>query len=140
MIEHNLFFGIRYGETDQMGYVHHASYIYYLEESRMALFRSVGLDVAGLEKKGVILPVVELDIRYLSPLYYDDSIMVHVSTQEPWSPRLVFQYRIYNQNNKLVTKASNSLVFAEKDTGKLISDPLEYLDCFENVLAEIAIH
>lgn len=123
-----------------MGFVHHASYIYYLEEARMSLFRWVGLDVSGLEKQEIILPVVDLEIRYLSPLYYDDRIKVHVSTQAPWSPRLVFKYRIYNQDNKLVTRASNSLVFAEKDSGKLISDPREYLDCFEKALAEIAIH
>jgi acyl-CoA thioesterase FadM len=70
-------------------------------------------------------------------LYYEDRIVVHVSIQAPWSPRLVFNYRIYNQNHKLVTRASNSLVFAKKDSGKLIADPREYLDCFEKASAEI---
>ena len=114
-----------------MGYVHHASYIYYLEEARMSLFNSVGLDVVELENQGIILPVVQLDIRYLSPLHYSDQIMVHVSTEAPWQPRLEFNYSIYKKDHTLASRARNSLVFAKKDSGRLIADPQKYLACFK---------
>ncbi len=64
MIEHSFAIGIRYGETDQMGYVHHANYALYLEEARMDLLYVNGIDIQEMEKQGIILPVVEMKIRY----------------------------------------------------------------------------
>lgn len=48
----------------------------------------------------------------------------------PWNNKLVFRYKIFNQNNRLVSRAQSSLVFAEKETGQLVSNPDEYLAYF----------
>ena len=37
---HELLIRVRYAETDQMGVVHHASYLVYMEEGRTALMRA----------------------------------------------------------------------------------------------------
>ena len=60
-----------------MAYVHHANYALYLEQARMDLFQSHGLDVVALEEEGVILPVVHMEIRYVMPLRYGDEVIVH---------------------------------------------------------------
>ena len=67
---------VRYAETDQMGYVHHSHYALYLEEARMDLLKTMGIDYAQLEKDGIIMPVVEMRTRYSSPLRFGDSIVV----------------------------------------------------------------
>ncbi len=138
MIKHWTNIKIRYAETDQMGYVHHSQYALYLEQARMDLLQSVGFDCIAMEKAGVIMPVVEMETRYSSPLFYGDTIEVETSIQAPWDTKLVFRYRIRNQHNKLVSRAKTSLVLVEKETGKLLKDPERYLKCLNRSPVGIA--
>jgi len=128
MIEQETNITIRYGETDQMGYVHHSNYALYLEEARMDLFRCYGLDLVVLEREGIILPVVNMEIRYVMPLHFGDWITVETSLKKGGKFKLEFKYKIRNQDQKLVAKAKTALVFAEKETGKLIPDFQKYLE------------
>jgi acyl-CoA thioester hydrolase len=113
-----------------MGYVHHSQYALYLEEARMELLKSIGFDCVAMEKSGVIMPVVEMETRFSSPLFFGDTIVVETTIHPPLDTRLEFRYRIRNQHNKLVSRAKTSLVLAEKETGKLLTDPEKYLECF----------
>lgn len=130
MIKHITSIKIRYAETDQMGYVHHSQYALYLEEARMELLQSIGFDCIAMDKEGVIMPVVEMETRYSSPLFYGDTIDVETSIQVPSDTKLVFRYRIRNQHNNLVSRAKTSLVLVEKVTGKLLKDTEKYMKCF----------
>ncbi|HVX22958.1 MAG TPA: thioesterase family protein [Acidimicrobiales bacterium] len=69
---------VRFAETDAMGVVHHAAYLPYLEDARVAYLRSVGHPYTALRDDGVELPVVQLAVRYLRPLYFDDLVQVHL--------------------------------------------------------------
>jgi acyl-CoA thioester hydrolase len=121
---------VRYAETDQMGYVHHSHYALYLEEARMELLRTMGIDCAQLEKDGIIMPVVEMRTRYSSPLRFGDSMVVEAEIVPPWDTKLEFRYRIYNQDQKLVSRSWTTLVFAEKASGKLVMDAHKYFKSF----------
>lgn len=121
MSEHQLHITVRYAETDQMGYVHHSIYPLYLEQARMDMFSTLGMDVNALENEGVILPVVSMEIRYLLPLYFGDRLRVDVKLSDDMRTRFKFSYRLYNQNEELVAKAKTSLVLADKKSGKLLS-------------------
>ncbi len=121
---------VRYAETDQMGYVHHSHYALYLEEARMDLLKSMGIDCAQLERDGIIIPVVEMRIRYSSPLRFGDTITVESEIAPPWDIRMEFRYKIYNQDHKLVSRAWTTLVFAEKASGKLVMDTHKYFESF----------
>jgi len=111
-----------------MGYVHHSNYALYLEQARMDLFSSNGLDIRALEKEGVILPLVRMEIRYLEPLHFGDQISVETRLNTGNKIMLELNYRILNQNQKLVVRAKTALVFADKDSGKLIPDAHQYLE------------
>src|SRR5712691_2651041 len=69
---------VRFCETDAMAVVHHASYLAYLEESRVEYLRSIGRPYHDLRSEGVEFPVVEIALRYLRPLRFDDVVDVHV--------------------------------------------------------------
>jgi acyl-CoA thioester hydrolase len=69
---------VRFAETDAMGVVHHAAYLPYLEEARVAYLRSVGHPFNRLRADGYELPVVEVAARYLRPLRFDDVVDVHL--------------------------------------------------------------
>ena len=70
---------VRYGETDQMGYVYYGNYAQYYEVGRVELLRSLGLSYKSLEEMGYELPVLSFNIEYLKPVYYDDKIVLKTS-------------------------------------------------------------
>lgn len=63
---------VRYAETDQMGVVYHGNFFTYFEVARVEAIRELGLSYADMEKMGIILPVIEVQCRYLRPALYDD--------------------------------------------------------------------
>ena len=59
---------VRYIETDQMGIVHHANYAQYYELARTECFEACsGMSYAAMEAEGVMLPILELQSKYLKP-------------------------------------------------------------------------
>ena len=56
---------VRYAETDQMGVVYHSNYFPYFEVARAESIRQLGFTYADMEKMGVIMPVIEVQCRYL---------------------------------------------------------------------------
>ena len=64
----------RFAETDAMGIVHHAAYLPYLEEARVALLRHLGHPYTELRSEGVDLVVLEAFVRYRRPLHFDDVV------------------------------------------------------------------
>ena len=134
MIEHQIFIRVRYGETGKMGYVHHSNYPLYLEEARMELLQKIGLNYKEIEDSGVILPVVSMNFRFYSPIFFDDVITIKTALTRPSDIKLIFHYEIFNQVNKLVTKAETTLVFVNLKTRKLIWPPEEYLKKLEEVV------
>jgi acyl-CoA thioester hydrolase len=117
VIKHQTSIKIRYAETDQMGYVHHSNYALYLEEARMELLKRMGIDCAQMERDGIIMPVAEMKT-------------VETELMLPLKSSLEFRYRIYNQDNRLVSRSRTRLVFADKESGKLLSNPQKYLESF----------
>jgi acyl-CoA thioester hydrolase len=69
---------VRFCETDAMGVVHHASYLAYLEETRVEYLRALGRPYHRLRADGVEFPVVEAALQYRRPLRFDDVVDVAV--------------------------------------------------------------
>ena len=72
--EHRL--RVRYGETDQMGVVHHANYLLYVEEGRTRLMADRGCSYAEFERSGWALPVRKAELRYRAPARYEEELVV----------------------------------------------------------------
>jgi acyl-CoA thioester hydrolase len=83
-------FRVRYAETDQMGVVHHANYLIYLEESRTRFMAELGCSYAELERSGWLLPVRRAELRYRAPAYYDEELIVRTRVERLGGASLVF--------------------------------------------------
>ncbi|MBL6656453.1 MAG: acyl-CoA thioesterase [Flavobacteriaceae bacterium] len=119
---------VRYGETDQMGIVHHSEYINYLEIARIEYLRARGMSYQELEDKGYGLPVVSIDINYKKPAKYDDELNLHTSLIEKGRCKLVFQTTIKNSEDLLVCSAKVTLVCVKLDLFKPTALPEFLLD------------
>ncbi len=87
-------FRVRYAETDQMGIVHHAAYVVWLEEGRSSYTRAMGSSYAEFEKEGISLAVSELHVRYGQPARYDQRVTVRCWVEEVRSRQITFVYEI----------------------------------------------
>ena len=113
---------VRYCETDQMGLVHHGSYINYFEEARIAWISNLGFSYSEMEKSGIILPVSKLNVSYLRPAYFDDDLLVSVEIAELPTSRLIFNYTI-NKEEEVIVTGTTVLAFLNKETKKPVKCP-----------------
>ena len=113
---------VRYCETDQMGLVHHGSYINYFEEARIAWISNLGFSYSEMEKSGIILPVSKLNVSYLRPAYFDDDLLVSVELAELPTSRLIFNYTLKREEEVIVT-GTTVLAFLNKETKKPVKCP-----------------
>ena len=113
---------VRYCETDQMGLVHHGSYINYFEEARITWISNLGFSYSEMEKSGIILPVSKLNVSYLRPAHFDDDLVVNVELAELPTSRLIFNYTIKNKDEVVVT-GTTVLAFLNKVNKKPVRCP-----------------
>lgn len=135
MISATISLRVRYGETDQMGVVYHGNYPAYFEVARVEFFRSIGLPYKELEDKGIILPVIDLQIKFIGSAYYDEVLVIKAILREiPQGVRLRFDYEIYNENEKLLTTGHTILAFVDSKTRKPIRCPQYLIDKINNIV------
>ena len=115
---------VRYAETDQMGVVYHSHYFQYFEVARAEAIRELGFTYADMEKAGVIMPVVEVQCRYLRPALYDDLLTVKVILKElPLHHKIEFHQEVYNEKAELLVTGRVILYFMEAKTMKRTNMP-----------------
>ena len=119
---------MRYQETDRMGIVYHANYLSYFELGRVEWLRRKGLDYARLEDSGVLLPVVNISVNYKYPARYDQLLFVVTELKKIGGASLVFENKIYDQNDKLLVEGKVTLVATDSNTFKPIKIPPSLLD------------
>lgn len=90
--QHNL--RVHYQDTDQMGVVHHANYVSWLEISRTEMMRETGVTYREMESLGLLLPVVDMNIKYRSPAHYDDQLAIFTKVTKLSPVRLEFNYEV----------------------------------------------
>jgi acyl-CoA thioester hydrolase len=90
--EHRL--RVRYGETDQMGRVHHANFLLYLEEARTRMLAELGWPYAQLERDGVGLVVRHVELRYRAAALYDDELAVLTSVRSARGASVELAYEV----------------------------------------------
>lgn len=119
---------VRYAETDQMGVVYHGNYAQYLELARIEWLDDLGISYKKMEETGVMLPVYELNLKYLKSAKFDDVLRIETRLSGRPNVKIEFDYQIYNQDNELLTEAHTVLVFMDVDRKRPIKCPEYVLD------------
>lgn len=131
MSQNSFSFRVRYGETDQMGVVHHGNYAQYLEMGRIEWLRSIGTSYREMEENGIILPVISLQINYKKSALFDDLLTVETTIKKRPLVKIEFEYKLYNESNELLATANTVLAFMDQQSNKPMKCPdyiLEKLD------------
>ena len=103
---------VRYAETDQMNVVYYGNYAQYFEVGRVESIRQLGYTYKDMEASGVIMPVVDLHIKYLRPATYDDLLTIKTQVRElPADHRIEFFQEVFNEQGKMLTSGKVVLYF-----------------------------
>lgn len=92
---------VRYAETDQMGFAHHANYLVWFEAARTEFLRTSEYSYADFERQGIALPVVEATCRHHKPAHYDELLEVECTLVELTPARLTLAYRVVREGTLL---------------------------------------
>ena len=114
---------VRYGETDQMGVVHHSNYLRYFEVARLEWLTELGVSYASMEKEGLIMPVIDVKVTYKTPAFFDDSLIINIFLSEPPRVKIIFFYEIKNQKEEIICTGETTLAFLNSKTRKPVRCP-----------------
>lgn len=128
---------VRYSETDKMGFLYYGNYPAYYEIGRVEMLRSLGLSYQKMEDEmGIMLPVVNLEIRYLLPAYYDEELEIHTMLDEMPNRIITFRHEIYNQKKALINKASVKLFFTDTKNNRPTPAPHMLKDALKEYFSQ----
>jgi acyl-CoA thioester hydrolase len=105
---------VRYAETDQMGFVHHANYPVYFEMGRTEMLRSTGLDYRTVEQRGFFLVIAKLSCRFLTPAKYDDELLLRTMLKRVTFVRIEHRYELY-RGGELICDAETTLACVDRE-------------------------
>ncbi len=115
-METKTIFSVRYAETDQMGIVHHANYAVWFEMGRTDFLKNVGVAYSSIEAKGVLLPLYEMNCKFIAPAKYEDEIAVLTSINNLSRVRFSFSYQVLNANTKKLLASGETMhAWTDKD-------------------------
>lgn len=114
---------VRYAETDQMAVAHHAAYVVWLEEARIAWMRSNGLSYRDIEASGTMMPVTEVQISYKRAARFDDVLELTTTAKAAGPSRVVFSTTV-SRGGELLASAEVTIAAVDK-AGKPMRIPDE---------------
>lgn len=123
MIKNQIKLRVRYGETDQMGYVYYGNYAQFFEVGRVEWLRNLGVSYKSLEESGIMLPVRELNINYIKPAKYDDLLTITTILSKKPLVKIEFDFEVHNEKKELLTTGYTSLVFIDMKKNKPVKAP-----------------
>jgi len=102
-MEHCMDIKIYYEDTDCGGVVYYGKYLAYLERARTEYMAERGISLAGLMEDGVYFVVVHVDIRYLSPARYGDTLSVCSTIKDITPATITFDHMISHNGTRVAT-------------------------------------
>jgi acyl-CoA thioester hydrolase len=112
---------VRYAETDRMGLLHHANYLVYFEQGRTELLRSQGLSYRDIEDQGFFLVITRVQVRYKSPVRYDDLVTLRTTVARTTLVKIEHRYEL-TRDGVLLADGETTLACVDKD-GKVQALP-----------------
>jgi acyl-CoA thioester hydrolase len=129
MISHKTEIRVRFSETDKMQFLHNVKYIEYFEVARTEMLRHYGLPYKEIENNGYEMPVTQTFVKYKSPAYYDELLIIEASVNVLYSAKVHIDYAVYRkENNQLIAEGFNELAFIKTSTKKLVRPPQFFID------------
>lgn len=125
-MESILKFKVNYADTDAYKVAWHGSYLRWMEEGRVDVLALYGVDIKKLDEDfGIVMPVVELNIKYKQSAKLLDTVVVRTKLIEITNVYAVFEQTVESENGEIYTTATVKGVGIKE--GKIIRNLKEIL-------------
>ena len=114
---------VEYHHTDQMGIVHHSNYVKFFEVARTEWLRANGLTYAEMARRGVMMPIVDVAVKYRNPAVYDELISVTAFVDAMPMARMTFRYEVRGEDGREIASGSTTLGFIDSQTRRPMRAP-----------------
>src|SRR5580658_7411290 len=123
MFVHEIQLRVRYGDTDQMGYVYYGNYAYYYEQARAEAVRAAGISYKQNEDSSTMMPLTPMTNKYIQPAYYDELLTLKTTIPSMPGRIIIFQYEVFNEKKLLIHEGETHLIFMDAVTKKIKTAP-----------------
>lgn len=114
---------VEYHHTDQMGIVHHSNYVKFFEVARTEWLRAMGVTYAEMERRGVMMPIVDVSVKYRNPAVYDELISVTAFVDALPMARMTFRYEVRGEDGREIASGSTTLGFIDSQSRRPVRAP-----------------
>lgn len=127
---------IPFFDVDMMEIAWHGHYVKYLEVARCALLDRLDHNYLQMRDSGYGWPVIDLQIRYIRPLLFQQRVRVKADLVE-WENRLKLNYLITDTaTGERLTRASTVQVAVDLTSREMqLASPRVFTDAVERALA-----
>ena len=139
MITHKYPHRVRYRECDRMGLVYHVHFLDHFEAGRTELIRSIGIPYGQIEDSGLLIQVVEVNVPYHQPAYYDDDLEITTIIDEIPETRLNLRNEIRRVGeSEVLVSGRSTLCFVDRERGKPARVPDYFSEAIRRELGRAA--
>lgn len=110
---------VPFHDVDMMEIAWHGHYVRYFEIARCKLFDQLDYNYRQMRDSGYAWPVIDLHVRYVQPLMFQQKVTVTAWIAE-WENRLRVQYLITDVEGKRLTKGHTDQVAINMKTNELM--------------------
>ena len=136
MLSHRTNSRVIYGDTDKMGFAYNANYLRWFEIGRTELFRSLGLTYREIESRGIYLPVSEVYCRFITPVQYDDMLVIETTIDPNVKGGMKFDYQLFNNDGQNAIATGYTKHPCVDQNGKVVRPPQFLREFINHKLAE----
>ncbi len=122
---------VYYYETDKMGIMHHSNYIRIFEETRVDFLAQVGMPFEKIEELGILMPVLSVDCKYLSPLRFDEPFASYATITKFTGVSLEVRYKIISRISGKICVEGNSMHCFTTENLRPVSTKRKYPEVYK---------
>lgn len=113
---------IPFYEVDSMRMAWHGHFAKYFEQARCRLLEEIGHDYGAMFESGYAWPIVDLRVRYMRPLRFNQWVRV-TATLKRWDSQLRIGYRIRDrETGGILVRGYTLQVPVDINTGTLCTE------------------
>lgn len=98
---------VRFAETDAQGIAHHASFVVWLEETRIAYLAAFAGGYRSIQERGVEALTTGVDIRYHRAAAFDDVLTIWARCVNIRGARFRYEYALVRDGATIATATTD---------------------------------
>ena len=113
--DHIISYRVYFEDTDLMGIVYHARYLYYFERARTEMLREHGFSLTVMAQNNIYFAIREAHVSYHLPAYLDDYLRITTSVSHRTACTMQFKQIMHDNNDKLISEATVKTVCVNRN-------------------------